>query len=224
MKTYPLGSPNPGVHNDSMFLRCTQRWKDGKAHRYWSIVENRRATDRRVVQRQVLYLGEINDSQKAAWCQSIAVLEASSGQWRQVALFPEDREAPELAQEVVHIRLDQLRVQRPRQWGGCWLSFELWRQLQLDEFWRERLPVSREGTDWLENLKILVIYRLLSPGSEWRLHRESYARSAIGDLLGRSGEPSLCSPSIAAWTSCWRTRRRCWFSDRALAGLVPRGL
>lgn len=171
-----------------MFLRCTQRWKDGKAHRYWSIVENRRAADRRVVQRQVLYLGEINDSQKAAWCQSIEVLEASSGHWRQVALFPADRDAPELAHEVVHIRLDQLRVQRPRQWGGCWLSFELWQQLQLDEFWRKRLAVSREGTDWLEILKILVIYRFLSPGSEWRLHREWYGRSAMGDLLGRSGE------------------------------------
>jgi hypothetical protein len=194
VKTYPLGSVDPGVHNGSMFLRCTQRWKDGKQHRYWSIVENRRAADGRVVQRQVLYLGEINDSQKAAWCQSIEVLESSSGQWRQVALFPEDREAPELAHEVVHIRLDQLQVQRPRQWGGCWLSCELWRQLQLDEFWRERLPISREGTDWLEILKILVIYRFLSPGSEWRLHREWYARSAIGDLLGRSGEALALQP------------------------------
>jgi transposase len=171
-----------------MFLRCTGRWKDGKQHRYWSIVESQRAADGRVVQRQVLYLGEINDSQKAAWCQSIEVLECSSGQWRQVALFPEDREAPELAHEVVHIRLDQLQVQRPRQWGGCWLSGELWQQLRLDEFWRERLPMSREGTDWLEILKILVCYRLIDPGSEWRLHRDWYGRSAMGDLLGRSGE------------------------------------
>ena len=177
-----------------MFLRCTQRWKDGKQHGYWSLVENRRAADGRVVQRQVLYLGEINDSQQAAWCQSIEVLESSSGRWQQVALFPEDREAPELAHEVVHIRLDQLQVQRPRQWGGCWLSCELWQQLQLDEFWRERLPISREGTDWLEILKILVIYRFLSPGSEWRLHREWYARSAIGDLLGRSGEALALQP------------------------------
>jgi hypothetical protein len=171
-----------------MFLRCTPRWKDGKQHREWSMVESRRVADGRVLQRQVLYLGEINDSQKAAWCQSIEVLECSSGQWRQVALFPEDREAPELAHEVVHIRLDQLQVQRPRQWGGCWLSGELWQQLRLDEFWRERLPMSREGTDWLEILKILVCYRLIDPGSEWRLHRDWYARSAMGDLLGRSGE------------------------------------
>lgn len=90
-----------------MFLRCTQRNKDGKIHRYWSIVETRRNAQRRVVQRQVLYLGEINDSQKAAWVRSIEVLEAGSDQWHQVALFPEDREAPKLAQEVVHVRLDR---------------------------------------------------------------------------------------------------------------------
>jgi hypothetical protein len=177
-----------------MFLRCTQRWKDGKPHRYWSMVENRRASTGQVVQRQVLYLGEIQDSQKAGWCQSIEVLEASSGPWRPVALFPEDRAAPELAHEVVHIRLEQLQVQRPRQWGGCWLSIELWQPLQLDEFWRERLRVSREGTDWLEILQILVIYRFLSPGSEWRLHREWYTRSAIGELLGRSGEALAVQP------------------------------
>jgi hypothetical protein len=176
------------MHNGDMFLRCTRRIKDGKQHRYWSIVENRRCASGRVAQRQVLYLGEINDSQKAAWCRCIEVFEAPAGEWRQVVLFPEDRAAPELAHEAVHVRLDELEVERPRQWGGCWLCGELWQQLKLDEFWRERLGVSREGTDWLDVLKTLVSYRLISPGSEWRLHREWYQRSAMGDLLGRSGE------------------------------------
>jgi transposase len=171
-----------------MFLRCTHRFKDGKEHRYWSIVENRRGSSRRVVQRQVLYLGEINDSQKAAWCRCIAVFETPRGAWRQVVLFPEDRAAPELAYEAVHVRLQELKVERPRQWGACWLSGALWQQLQLDDFWRKRLGVSREGTDWLDVLKTLVSYRLIDPGSEWRLHREWYLRSAMADLLGRSGE------------------------------------
>lgn len=176
------------MHNGDMFLRCTRRVKDGKEHRYWSIVENRRGSSRRVVQRQVLYLGEINDSQKAAWCRCIEVFEAPQGGWHQVVLFPEDRAAPELAHEAVHVRLKELQVERARPWGGCWLCGELWQQLKLDEFWRERLGVSREGTDWLDVLKTLVNYRLISPGSEWRLHREWYQRSAMGDLLGRSGE------------------------------------
>ena len=158
------------------------------AKSYWSIVENRRGSSQRVVQRQVLYLGEINDSQKTAWCRCIEVFEEPRGEWHQVVLFPEDRQAPELAHEVVHVRLSELQVKRPRQWGACWLSGELRQQLQLDDFWRERLGVSREGTDWLDVLKTLVSYRLISPGSEWRLHREWYLHSAMTDLLGRSGE------------------------------------
>jgi len=93
------------MQNSGMFLRCTQRNKDGKLHRYWSIVENRRSANQKVVQRQVLYLGEINDGQKAAGVRSIEVLESGRDQGHQVALFPEDREAPELAQVVVHVRL-----------------------------------------------------------------------------------------------------------------------
>ena len=176
------------MHNGGVFLRCTRRVKDGKEHRYWSIVENRRGVSQRVVQRQVLYLGEINDSQKAAWCRCIEVFDEPGGQWHQVMLFSEDREAPDLAQEAVHVRLYELKVLRPRQWGACWLSSVLWEQLRLDDFWRGRLGVSREGTDWLDILKTLVSYRLISPGSEWRLHREWYLRSGMADLLGRQGE------------------------------------
>jgi hypothetical protein len=171
-----------------MFLRSTRRWKDGKEHRYWSIAESRRGRGQKVVQRQVLYLGEINDSQKAAWCRSIEVWESGSGRWRQVALFPEDRAAPELAEEVIHLRLAQLQVERPRQWGACWLACELWQQLRLDSFWEKRRPPSREGTDWLKTLQTLVAYRLIDPGSEWRLHREWYDHTAMGDLLDRSGD------------------------------------
>src|SRR2546427_2785121 len=150
-----------------MFLRYTRRFKDGKEHRYWSIVENHRGADRRVIQRQVLYLGEINDSQKAAWCRSIEVFESGSGEWRQMALFPQDRQAPELAHEVVHIRLDQLQVKRPRQWGACWLACELWRQLRLDEFWRGKVPPRRGRAGLFGNLKTLGGYWVIDSRSGW---------------------------------------------------------
>ena len=166
-----------------MFLRCKMRKKDGKTHRYWSVVENCRRKDGGMVQRHVLYLGEINDAQRAAWCKTIDVLEGSGRATKQIAIFPEDRQAPELDCAVVQVRLDQLRLERPRQWGACWLALEFWSWLQLDEFWRERLPTSRKGTDWLNVLKTLVVYRLVDPGSEWRLHRQWYASTAIGDLL-----------------------------------------
>ncbi len=167
-----------------MFLRHKIRRKDGKEHRYWSIVENRRVSGGRTVQRHVLYLGEINDARKAAWCQTIEAFDEGGHQARQIALFPEDRAAPALNCDVVHVRLNGLRLHRPRQWGACWLACHVWDQLRLDDFCSPRLPASREGTRWLDVLKTLVAYRLIDPGSEWRLHRQWYERSAMGDLLG----------------------------------------
>ena len=168
-----------------MFLRATTRKKDGKLHRYFSVVENQRVRGGRVVQRHVLYLGEINSSQELAWRKSIEVSDEGSQGPRTLALFPEDHCEGVLPDEsVVRLRMAQMRLQRPRQWGGCWLALQLWRELELDEFWGERLLPSRKGTRWSEVLLILVVYRLLSPGSEWRLHREWYGRSALADLLG----------------------------------------
>jgi transposase len=167
-----------------MFLRHKIRHKDGKEHRYWSIVENRRVAGGRTVQRHVLYLGEINDSQRAAWCQAIEAFDENGQRSRQIALFPEDRTAPALDCDVVHVRLSGLRLRRPRQWGACWLACQLWDQLRLDDFWSSRLPVSRQGTRWLNVLKTLVAYRLIDPGSEWRLHRQWYDQSAMSELLG----------------------------------------
>jgi hypothetical protein len=167
-----------------MFLRSKTRKKDGKEHRYWSVVENRRVADGRVVQRHVLYLGEINDTQRAAWCRSIAVFDEETGTATQLALFPEDCPAPDLACAVVQVQLCQLQLRRPRQWGACWLACGLWDLLQLDTFWQPRLPPSRKGTRWLNVLKTLVAYRLIDPGSEWRLHRHWFDQSAMGDLLG----------------------------------------
>jgi hypothetical protein len=168
-----------------MFLRATTRKKDGKEHRYFSVVENRRVAGGRVVQRHVLYLGEVNSSQELAWRKSIEVLDETGHTPRTLALFPEDRcEAVVDDRSIVRLKLSQLRLERARQWGGCWLAIELWRELELDVFWAERLAPSRKGTRWDEVLLILTVYRLLSPGSEWRLHREWYQRSALADLLG----------------------------------------
>jgi hypothetical protein len=167
-----------------MFLRHKTRHKDGKKHRYWSIFENRRVSGGRTVQRHVLYLGEIIDAQKAAWCQTIEAFDEGSRRARPIALFPEDRAAPPLDCDVVHVRLNELRLCRPRQWGACWLAGELWNQLQLDEFWSARSLPSRQGTRWLSVLKTLVAYRLTDPGSEWRLHRQWYQQTAMSELLG----------------------------------------
>src|SRR6202165_5539833 len=168
-----------------MFLRATTRKKDGKEHRYFSVVENRRVSGGRVLQRHVLYLGEINGSQELAWRRSIEVLDEATLGPRTLALFPEDRcEGVVADASIVRLKLAQLRLERPRQWGACWLVLKLWQQLGLDEFWGERLAPSRKGTRFDQVLLVLVVYRLLSPGSERRLHRHWVERSALGDLLG----------------------------------------
>jgi transposase len=168
-----------------MFLRATTRKKDGKEHRYWSLVENRRLSGGRVLQRHVLYLGEINSCQEQAWRRSIEVFEDGAATPRALSLFPDDRPAAQAGDaSVVQVKMAELRLCRPRQWGACWLTLRLWEELQLDRFWGERLAPSRKGTRWDLVLFVLVAYRLLSPGSEWRLHREWFGRTALPDLLG----------------------------------------
>jgi hypothetical protein len=167
-----------------MFLRCTNRKKAGKEHHYWSLVENKRVGGGRVVQRHVLYLGEINDSQQEAWRKSIEIFEEGKARPTTVALFPEERIGPIADASIVRVRLDALVLRRPRQWGACWLSCQLYEKLGLDGFWAKLLPPNRKGTRWDLILQTLVSYRLISPGSEWRLHRDWFEKSAMADLLG----------------------------------------
>lgn len=171
-----------------MFLRGCKRIKDGKEHLYWSIVENRRLSDGRVAQRHVLYLGELNSSQEAAWQKTIELVDPEKAEAEQVALFPEDR-APDPIDlsdvPILRLKLDQLRLERPRQWGACWLATQLWEQLGLGSFWKGKLPPSREGTRWDLVLQTLVFYRLIDPGSEWRLHRHWFDHTALEELIGR---------------------------------------
>ena len=168
-----------------MYLRCNRRIKDGKEHRYWNIVESKRCAGGKVVQRQVLYLGEINDSQHQAWWRVIEAFDEQSQQRTQLALFPAEKELPEYSEGYgVRVRLEAMELCRPRQFGACWLACHLYEQLALDQFWKDRLPDSREGTCWQHVLQTLVCYRLIDPGSEWRLHRLWFDTSAMGDLLG----------------------------------------
>lgn len=167
-----------------MYLRSTRRKKDGKEHRYFSVVESRRLSDGRVAQRTVLYLGEINGQQQAAWRKSLEVFDEQEQSWRSLSLFPEDREIPSDAVDSLQVNLSGIQLRRPRTFGSCWLACRLWRQLGLDEFWREKLPQGREAVRWEQVLQLLVINRLLEPGSEYRLHREWFDRSAMDQLLG----------------------------------------
>jgi transposase len=174
------------MRKPTLFLKSHQRFKNGKEHCYWSLSENQRCAGGRIVQRQVLYLGEISDSQRQAWIKQIQIFDEQAQAYTTMALFPEDRLVPAQVAPSLQVCLKDFTVERPRQWGACWLALWLWEQLKLDEFWHQRLPASREGTRWDLILAALTTYRLVEPGSEWRLHRHWYDTTALGDLLGPS--------------------------------------
>ena len=168
-----------------MFLRANRRFKDGKAHRYFSVVESRRLATGRVVQRAVLYLGEINDSQEAGWRKSLEVFDEAQQSSITLSLFPEDREIPTEAVDGLQVKLNEMELHRPRVFGNCWLGCELWGQLGLEEFWQEKLgeETKREWVPWEKVLRLLVVNRLIDPGSEFRIHRQWFEQSAMGELL-----------------------------------------
>jgi transposase len=168
-----------------MFLRSNTRIKDGKQHRYYTVVESRRLRSGKVVQRQVLYLGEINDSQQAAWRRTLEVFDEDDHRFTPLSLFPEDRPVPADAIDSVQVKLSEMKLERARPYGNCWLGCELWRQLQLDRFWSGKLPPGRESVAWPQVLELLVVNRLIDPGSEFRVHRHWFDQSAMDVLLGQ---------------------------------------
>ena len=166
-----------------MFLRQTNRNKDGKAHRYFSVVENRRLSSGKTAQRTVLYLGEINDKQEAAWRKTLEVFDEDGQASRNLSLFPEDREIPADALDSIQVKLGQMELHRPRLFGSCWLGCELWRQLELDTFWQQKLPDGRETVSWGKVLQLLVVNRLVAPSSEFHVHRQWFLSTAMDELL-----------------------------------------
>ena len=179
-----------------MFLRKTNRKKDGKDHRYFSIVENQRVSGGKTVQRTVLYLGEINDSQQESWRKTLAVFDEDRQEYRNLSLFPEDRELPAEAVDSIQVRLSGLQLRHPRPFGNCWLASELWHQLGLHEFWGQRLSKCRGEVSWEKVLRLLVVNRLLEPGSEFRVHRHWFHGKRDGFAAGRGFRGCGKGPAI----------------------------
>jgi hypothetical protein len=142
-----------------MYLRSNRRRKDGKEHRYYTVVESRRLRTGKVAQRAVRYLGEINDSQQAAWRKTLEVFDEEQQRCTPLSLFPEDRPVPADALDSVQVKLSGMKLERARPYGNCRLACELWRQLRLDEFWAQKLPVGREKVGWAQVLELLVVNR-----------------------------------------------------------------
>jgi len=147
------------------------------------VAERRRYAGGKIAQRYVLYLGEINDSQQLAWERTLSVIDERESEARQRALFPPDRTPPTGGVYSLQVRLGELRLVHPRQWGACWLGDHLWRTLHLDDISLPDCRSAARARTGKKVLRVLTIYRLLSPGSEWRLHRHWFSTTALDDLL-----------------------------------------
>lgn len=166
-----------------MFLRSNRRSKDGKDHTYWSLVETVR-TPNGPRQRTLCYLGELNASAQARWLKTIEVFN-DQGEAQQLKLFPSEVEAPADDPQVARVLLNKVRLERARQFGGCWLGLELWKRLELDRFFEETIDREQQAdVPWSRVAAVLAINRLCAPGSELSIEQRWYPTTALDDLLG----------------------------------------
>ncbi len=168
-----------------MYIAASRRRKNGKCHTYHRVMEKRCIGDGRWVTRQVAYLGEISNQQEDSWRRALKVFDPQRGQSEVMTLFARPEVVPANELRSLAIELDKMALRRPRDYGDCWLGCELWKQLELDRFWAHRLAAEGRGdVPWERVLTLLVINRLIDPGSEFRLHRKWFDHSAMDELLG----------------------------------------
>ncbi len=164
-----------------MFLRPHQRNKDGKDHTYWSLVETVRTVDG-PRQRTLCYLGELNGSAQARWLKSVEVFN-EQGEAQQLKLFPSHIEVPDDDPQVARVLVNRVRLERTRQFGACFLGWELWKQLGLDGFYEQALDEEASEVPWSRVAAVLAINRLCAPGSELAVEQRWYPATALDDLL-----------------------------------------
>ena len=167
-----------------MFLRCHKRKKNGKLHQYYSVVENRRIANGRVAQKTVLYLGEITNGQEKAWRKTLEVFDVDQNKPVYKYLFATEDESICNDIDAIPVRLSHLKLSHPRAFGDCWLGCRIWDELRLDSFWQERIDSYKTSIAFSKVLKLLVINRLIKPGSEFYVHQHWFDQTAMDVLLG----------------------------------------
>jgi transposase len=163
-----------------VYLRHSVRRKDGKTHVYWRLVRSVRRKGK-VVQETVAQLGEL-DAEGRARAKSLARQIMGRGDQRELFEAGATREA------TAKVRLDRIRVERGRAFGGVWLGWRLWQALRLDGLCEELLARGREQVPWPVMAAVLVIARLCEPSSELHIAEGWYRRTALEDLLGLPAE------------------------------------
>ena len=166
-----------------MFLRCHKRKKNGKLHQYYSVVENRRIANGRVSQKTVLYLGEITNDQEKAWRKTLQVFDVDQNKPVYKYLFATEEKSICEDIDAIPVRLSHLKLSHPRAFGDCWLGCQIWDELKLDSFWKKRIDGYKTTIAFSKVLKLLVINRLIKPGSEFYVHQHWFDQTAMDVLL-----------------------------------------
>ncbi len=179
-----------------MFLKRHTRRKNGKRHIYYSLCESLRLSSKRVVQRRLLNLGELNTTQLERWQRSIEVIEEDGASTQKRLFTDKEGQAPE-AEDICEVRLSTLRVRKAREFGACWLGCRLFEELQLQEFFGRHLKEHRGPEDWAKVVELLVVNRLCQPGSELSIHEKWFGGTAMDHLLG-------CGPGVAGKDRLYR--------------------
>jgi transposase len=165
-----------------MFLRPNRRGKDGKQHTYWSLVESVRTPDG-PRQKTLCHLGELNGSDHARWLKTIEVFN-EHGEAQQLKLFPSHVQPPADDPQVARVLVNRVRLERTRQFGACYLGLELWRRLELDDFFEQAVDHDPADVPWSRVAALLAINRLCAPGSELAIEQRWFPSTALDDLLG----------------------------------------
>src|SRR6202050_2468475 len=169
------------TNSAQMFLRPHQRNKDGKEHTYWSLVETVRTIDG-PRQRTLCYLGELNGSAQARWLKSVEVFN-EQGEAQQLKLFPSHIEVSDDDPQVARVIVNRVRLERTRQFGACFLGWELWKRLGLNDFFAQAMDEEAAEVPWSRVAAVLGINRLCAPGSELAIEERWYPSTALDDLL-----------------------------------------
>src|ERR1700727_2614914 len=185
-----------------MFLRPNYRAKDGKEHIYWSLVETVRTGDG-PRQRTLCYLGELNGSAQARWLKSVEVFN-EQGEAEQLKLFPSHIEVPDDDPQVARVLVNRVRLERTRQFGGCFLGWELWKRLGLDGFFEEAMDEEAIEERWypstalddlleIEEGKIndTRLYRCLDRILPHKTKLEQHLKQRYGELFGAESDVLL---------------------------------
>jgi transposase len=194
-----------------MFLKAHARLKDGKRHVYYSLTESLRVSRKRVVQRTVLHLGELNTTQVERWQRTIEAIH-EDGQRRQLRLFTDRQgQVPAAADDVAEVILSSLVVRRPRRFGDCWIGCKLWEDLGLRAFWQAALGGQRGEVPWAKVVELLVVNRLCDPRSELFIHEKWFPQTAMDLLLD-------CEAAVAEKDRLYRALDRMVAHKDALEG------